>query len=333
MRSARRRPLAVVALAALAALPLLAAPVAAANPRSEHDRVVAYWTHERIASAKPRFTTFAKPGGPAPAAKPAPPPSSGLATTKGSAWPDNKGKVFHATGRVLFTMGTTNYICSASVATDARADISIVLTAGHCAYDQARRAFATNWIYIPEFDYMNSYDCAVAIHGCWTANRLVVHSGFANESGFTAVATRYDWAFAVINGNNGGSTELDATVGSFPIAFNGYASGVPVAAFGYPAGGRYNGNNDLIYCYGTLGTDPYNANLTYKLPCDMTGGSSGGPWLVDFSASGDSGTIMALNSYGYKGIVAMHGPKFNAFTLATWNAAVGNGTGNAVVSP
>ena len=321
-----------LALAATIVVPVIGVPVAAGQPQSQHDRVVAYWTAERIKTAKPRELVLGRPARPAPETKPVKPGTGGggLGTTTGSAWPDGKGKIYRATGRVLFTLPAGNYICSASVATDTRSDISVVLTAGHCAFDQASHTFATNWMFIPEFDTRDTYDCSVAVYGCWTADRLVVHSGFADQTGFTQTATQYDWAFAVVDADGSATSQLDQTVGSFPIEFRSYSSG-SVAAFGYPAGGKYSGNNDLIYCNNSLGTDPYNLGRTYRLSCDMTGGSSGGPWLTGFDATGNTGTLSSLNSYTYSGITAMHGPKFNGFTAATWNEAVGTGTGNVIV--
>ena len=57
----------------------------------------------------------------------------------------------------------------------------------------------------------------------------------------------------------------------------------------------------------------------------MTGGSSGGPWLVgSFTASqiaGGSGSVGSVNSYGYSGLKYMFGPRFNASTQSTFNAA------------
>ena len=65
------RRLALGAILVLAALPM-AAPVAAKDPaKAEHDRIVAYWTPARMASAIPRdfvkaggkFEPMARPGG------------------------------------------------------------------------------------------------------------------------------------------------------------------------------------------------------------------------------------------------------------------------------
>jgi hypothetical protein len=326
MRRVHRRSAVLVALAALVGLPILAAPAAAAGPPSEHDRIVAYWTRERIASARPRDLIRA-PGGrvglaPQPAVKPDR-GGGGLGKSSGSLWPDGKGKVYSVVGRVLFTMDGSNWVCSGAAANDGRGDMSVVLTAAHCAYDNENKAPATNWMFFPEFDTIPDYDCYDAVYGCWTAERLVVHGGYANQNGFTSTATQHDWAFAVMRpgGKQDEQRELDS-LGSYPISFTSYSSGTTQSAFGYPAGGSYSPGHELAYCHGSAGFDRWNANTTYRLSCNMTGGSSGGPWFVGFDATGNTGTLSSLNSYGYSGVQAMHGPKFNAKTQATWNAAV-----------
>jgi hypothetical protein len=63
----------------------------------------------------------------------------------------------------------------------------------------------------------------------------------------------------------------------------------------------------------------------------MTGGSSGGPWLAGFNTSTNDGSASSLNSYGYKGVTKMYGPKFNAKTMAVFNSAL-LATGNTVVN-
>ena len=100
-------------------------------------------------------------------------------------------------------------------------------------------------------------------------------------------------------------------------------------AFGYPAAGKYKGNK-LTYCAGNIIQDVYNANKTWGLACDMTGGSSGGGWFKDFNEGTGVGSLGSLNSYGYSGIKNMYGPKFNANTQDVYNAADG-ATGNTIV--
>ncbi len=329
-----RRSIALAGAAALLIASSVASSANAADPtKSRHDRVIAYWTAERIKSAKPldKHLTGTGPRTLEPAAKPGPTAAASVPSTTGKQWPNGVGKIYKATGRVLFTMNGGNWICSGSVVNDALATASIVLSAGHCAFDQANQVFVTNWIFIPEFDsHPSLWDCTTAAYGCWVADSLNVSAGFANQRSFNTTAAQYDWSFAVVHAGGFTGAQLDTTVGSFPIAFKGYSSGTQTVAFGYPAAGKYSPGNELVYCAGSLGTDFFNFGRTYRLGCDMTGGSSGGPWLTGFASDGNSGTLSSVNSYTYSGITAMYGPKFNSRTQAAYTAAT-TATGNNIV--
>jgi V8-like Glu-specific endopeptidase len=315
---------AVAALLALVALPMVAAPVAGRDSaRARHDAVVAHWTEARLRSARPRDMQVPR-GNAFGRTK----PGSGGSVT-GASW-TNGGVILHASGKVYFEMGGSGWVCSGTAANDARTGYSLVLTAGHCAYDETNGAFATNWLFIPDFDSAPTFNCASTAWGCWTAQALVVDSGYASAGSFNTQATVNDFAFAVVGpGGKSGGAQLDSTVGSMAVAFGGVTSGSSLYAFGYPAAGKYHGN-DLTYCAGPISPDAYNANLTWGMSCDMTGGSSGGPWLADFNTATGRGTMSSLNSYGYSGIRAMYGPKFNASTQSVYDAANG-ATANTIV--
>lgn len=320
-------------LVAAMLLVMMVAPVQARTPeQSRHDAILAYWTPARMAAATPRDFVF-NGAGFSPAAKPDRPPGGGGGgggDTTGSSW-NGGGKVQTLTGKVYFTMGSSNYICSGTVATDHRSGYSLVLTAGHCAYDETAREFATNWMFMPDFDGENTYSCPQTQYGCWTAQALVVHQGYATAGGFNTQATLHDFAFAVVPAGGRTTSQLDA-LGSYPVVIPGFtAPGQRAYAFGYPAAQKYKGY-DLVYCAGSIFEDPYNDSLTWGLPCDMTGGSSGGPWFSNFSTSTQNGGLSSLNSYGYSGVKAMHGPKFNSDTQAVYNAADGAMT-NTIVGP
>ncbi len=146
-------------------------------------------------------------------------------------------------------------------------------------------------MFIPEFDAGGSYwDCSTTKWGCWTATELVAHQSFINAGSYNTTATRYDYAFGVVGAGGKGNTQLDATVGSFPIAFSGVSANAQMYAFGYPAGAPYNGT-DLIYCAGKIAADFFNANQTWGMVCNMTGGASGGPWFSGFNEATGSGTL------------------------------------------
>jgi V8-like Glu-specific endopeptidase len=325
----RRSSLAFLAALALIVVPIVAGPAGAAGRgQSERDRILAYWTPARLQSATPR--DFVKTDhGFVPKAKPAPP--AGGAIT-GASWTKG-GKVLRATGKVYFKMGTSGYVCSGTVATDHLSGKSLVLTAGHCAFDEVQGDFATNWLFIPEYDSGPTLtDCNATKYGCWTADALVVHDGYASAGGFNTQATLHDFAFAVVGaGGKSGTAQLDSTVGSFPLSTATINVGSRLAAFGYPAAGKYHGN-DLVYCAGNIFTDQYNDDDTWGMACGMTGGSSGGPWLSSFNeTNGDTGTLSSLNSYGYSGLKNMYGPKFNGNTLDVYNAADDGPTVDTIV--
>ena len=214
-------------------LSLLPGVVSAAQPdgkAAHHAKVIKYWTPERIKNAKPRDFVFDPAKGTyKPAAKPAPPSGGGSVT--GASWTGG-GDILNGTGRVLFTLGGSDYICSGSVV-------------------------------IPSLDTAPTSTCSQTTYGCWVADALYVDTAFTNAGGFNDQAVQHDWAFAVVStGGKSGTGQLDTTVNvSFPIAFSGVSTGNVLSAFGYPAAGRYKGK-DLTYCRGPIGTDASTGNTT-----------------------------------------------------------------------
>lgn len=296
------------------------------DARAEHQRIINFWTKDKVAKAKPR--DFVRDPATGEFTLTAPEATQVL----GASW-EGGGKVQRTTGKVLFAMGKSYYVCSASVVTDTNSARSIVLTAGHCVFDNKTGRFATNWMFVPDYDSSaatlttNGSFCPRTTYGCWTATSLVVHKGFASQRKFNTQATRYDFAFAVVGA--GGKTnplaQLDTTVDSQAIGYQTVGNATDTYLFGYPAAAPYTGK-DLIYSEGLLGTDPLNNNLTYRVTSTMTGGSSGGPWFSPIDANTGVGTMMSLNSYGYTGISAMHGPFFNDTTQALFTTAASNST-------
>ncbi len=301
------------------------------DARSEHQRIVDFWTADKVRQAVPRDFVFDRASGrfipTAPGGVPGRPGGGGGGgdtTVTGAHW-TNGGVVLESTGKVLFSLGTDYYVCSASVVNDGGASGSLAVTAAHCAYENAAGSvkFAENWMYIPNYDQrdeqLSLFDTTLCKPepGCWTATALVVHDGFASAGGFNGTAIQYDFAFAVLEGPEG-SPDLD-TYGEQGIAFDSISKGSSTYAFGYPHAATFNG--DLRYCAGGVNFDNRFFKLTYKLKCDMTGGASGGPWLFPFNDGSGTGTVMSVNSYRYSSGDAMYGPKFNASTEATYNAA------------
>jgi hypothetical protein len=204
-------------------------------------------------------------------------------------------------GKVFFTMGTTNYVCSGNAVSSANG--STVATAGHCVNESG--AYATNFVFVP------AYDNGAAPYGKWTAKALYAPTQWVANGDMT-----YDTGFVVVNKDSNGQALTDV-VGGSGTAFN-QARGLTYTAYGYPQASPFNGTS-LWSCTGTAKNDPNNPKFgTQGIPCDMTGGSSGGPWFIGI---GSDGLQNSINSYGYNGSAVMYGPYWGTDIEATYTDA------------
>lgn len=205
-------------------------------------------------------------------------------------------------GKIFFTLGGSNYVCSGNSVT--AANKSTVSTAGHCV-NEGPGAYATNFVFVPA--YLNGS----APYGKWTARALYSPTQWASNGNM-----QYDTAFAVMNTLNG--QRLADVVGSSGVQFNA-ARGLSYKSFGYPAAPPFNGES-LKSCSGTATNDPYNPQFaTQGIPCNMTGGSSGGPWFIGNSSAGYQNSI---NSYGYgSNSSTMYGPYWGSVIQSTYTTA------------
>ena len=208
-----------VLLAAVALVVSSMVPAQAAQMDAQRQAILNYWTPAAMASAEPldyRFDVGAKvahrvTGPQTLAAQTAAviAPNAFTNTSTGSSWVDG-GLVLAATGKVFFSIGASRYVCSGSVVTEADTGRSIVLTAGHCVFDQATRAFVTNFMFYPEYDTNPTSTCANTKWGCWTAIALVAHNGWTSQTTLNSSSLQYDWGFAVVtNGGLSGTAQLD----------------------------------------------------------------------------------------------------------------------------
>jgi hypothetical protein len=205
-------------------------------------------------------------------------------------------------GKVFFTLGGVNYVCSGNSVTSANQ--STVSTAGHCV-NEGPGAYATNFTFVPA--YLNG----ASPYGKWTAKALYTTSQWSSSGDM-----QYDTAFAVMNALN--DQKLSAVVGASGVQFNA-ARGLTYKSFGYPAASPFTGES-LKSCSGTAANDPYNPQYnTQGIPCNMTGGSSGGPWFI---GTGSSGYQNSVNSYGYgSNSTKMYGPYWGTVIQGTYQTA------------
>lgn len=198
---------------------------------------------------------------------------------------------YRMTGKLFFSNGTSNYVCSASVI---RA--RLVVTAGHCVYDATKKQWYKNFLFVP------AYYNGTAPLKSWTASYWWTTSKWQSGGG------------GVPNGGDFGILEMKDQVINNVVTRIGNVTGYygyhtnalwpnHVTMLGYPVAfdqgawmHRVDSQSYQQYSYNTV---IYGA--------DMTGGSSGGPWIENFGQA-STGQIMAPNGTNYVVAVTSYGP-------------------------
>ncbi|MFF8012806.1 trypsin-like serine peptidase [Streptomyces sp. NPDC007929] len=303
---------ALAGVAALLATGVTAAPASAApdpgvTTPSARERALAFWTPQRMREATPLDlltvdrsdvrTPAPREGKPAVVAPSA--PASAAAAVGPLAFPHSGGPwsgggaVTKTAGRVFFSYQGRTASCSGNAVTSANK--STVITAGHCV--KLEGAWHTNWVFVP------GYHDGQRPYGTWTASKtLSTPQWTASED------INYDIGAAVVAPLDG--QKLTDVVGGQGLAFNtGYNKAM--YSFGFPAAAPYDGEK-FIYCSGNTTRD-FLLSKDHGLTCNMTGGSSGGPWFTQFSETTGTGLQSSVNSFKYNFLPnAMYGPYFGA---------------------
>ena len=282
------------------------AGVAAARPKTS-----AQPTAKASASAAAsKAASTARPAGgwlsvPPQSAQRAPLAPALTAATAVARW-NGGGAVADTTGKVFFSMGSDDYVCSGSTVASANSDV--VVTAAHCV--QSTGTWATNWTFVPGYSNGN------APYGSYTARQFYVSSPWTSQAN-----NDYDVAFVTVNQDSlgGDSVPVAQEVGGQGIKFGVQPKVVTV--FGYPSDPPYNGQQ-LFYCSGATKSDPYHATTDAGVRCEMTAGSSGGPWLDGFDWSTGTGTITSVSSFKYSNNnQILYGPRLTSAAQALYQSA------------
>lgn len=212
---------------------------------------------------------------------------------------------YRTNGKVFFSQGSTSYVCSGTAVNSPNK--SVVWTAGHCVHNGVSR-FHRNWAFVPAY----SSGPRGRPYGVWTAGRLLTTSAWASNEDL-----RGDLGAAVVRPRNG--VRLVNRVGGQGLGFNHPASG-SYAAYGYPAAAPFNGYRQWR-CSSSLRVRDraFGSPNTMGIPCNMTGGSSGGGWLRGVSHG--VGRVLSVNSYGYRGLPYMFGPYQGGLAQTLYNRA------------
>jgi V8-like Glu-specific endopeptidase len=239
-------------------------------------------------------------------------------------------------GKLFFTIpGQGNFQCSAS--SIASENLSTVWTAGHCVYTPGV-GFHSNFLFIPGY-HAHLFGPVEQPFGSWTALTSVTLGGW------TAGLFEYDHGTLVLNrGGLGVPDYVNNRVGGlgfithFPRFQHWHLLGYPAALQSPPSPGPGFDGGHVEVCSATFavndqptgapGVDP----PTIGVGCDQTGGTSGGPWVVDLSGSpGFNNLLNGNNSYRYVGCapgafcnLELYGPYFSdgAYILKIFSESI-----------
>jgi hypothetical protein len=181
-----------------------------------------------------------------------------------------------------------------------------VVTAAHCVANYGQKQFYSGWTFVPAYSY------GLAPYGTWTAAYAGVltayHDGTDNCTQYGVVCSD-DVAVITLNAQNGSYAGHYA--GWFAYGWNGYSynssSQALITQLGYPVAldaGMLMQRNDS---QGFVSTSLSDNTIIGSL---MTGGSSGGPWLVNFGTppflfginfglAATHNVVVGVTSWGY----------------------------------
>lgn len=258
-----------------------------ATPQGALDR---YWTPERRQEAEansaaglhdPKYSRDRAPGvadGPdGPAVTIAP-----LALSSAVKWPGGQYAAPAAMmGKLYFTddQGFGGACSATVVSTEIK---SVIFTAAHCVHGGRYRGYFTNLSFYPAVKngFQSSY-------GGWPYRRIEVPLGWRTNS-----YPEFDYAGVVLLLNNKAQT-VQSQTGALGITWN-QPKNHYAYIFGYPGAAPFNGK-DLHYCHGSTSVSFLNSSVI-AVPCNMTQGSSGGGWLINFNSATGFGLVNGVMS-------------------------------------
>jgi V8-like Glu-specific endopeptidase len=198
-------------------------------------------------------------------------------------------------GKIIWETGDGRLgLCSGAVVDAPNG--SVIATAAHCVRTRAAPEPPREVWFVPAYDRGRGRHRADG----WLVTSFHTPDGWdiARE---TEAILPHDYAFLTV-GEKDGRT-IQETHGANRLAFEPVGEGRPVTVLGYPAAAPYDGES-LHYCAGETDVltegEAQQPNLGGLLlrDCDLTAGSSGGPWLTDWDQAAESGTLVGVTSVG-----------------------------------
>lgn len=205
---------------------------------------------------------------------------------------DARGLAASTQGRLYVTIGSDDYVCSATVVNAMSKDV--VATAAHCLWDFAGdTGWATNVFFVPA----DADNGEVAPYGYWAAESAYGPQEFADNATTNSLGMvigtgwTHDFAFLTMAADDDGQLIQDVTGGQ-GIAFGGTVDDVLVT--GYPSAAPFDGL-DQRFC-ASDDWFPLQGGA-FGIECAMTQGASGGGWLSDYDTVTGAGYLVATTSF------------------------------------
>jgi len=195
---------------------------------------------------------------------------------------------YSTVGVLFFSQNGTDYRCSAaSIGSNA------LWTAGHCVHNGLGSVdgWSDNVVFAPAYEDGNTP------FGTWTFYDLVTRVAWFSGGDF-----RFDIGGVILEPNASDQT-VNEVVGSLGFAYN-LNPNQHWFNIGYPVKAPFDGKTMQICAASFARNAPsYTSPTPMAMGCDMTPGSSGGPWIINFSGSpGHTNYINGNNSYRYTGL-------------------------------
>ncbi|MFD8196168.1 trypsin-like serine peptidase [Streptomyces wuyuanensis] len=197
-------------------------------------------------------------------------------------------------GKVFFDAPQGSMVCSATVVKDPAnpGRSNLVWTAGHCVHAGREGGWYRNITFVPAYNDLgkspaelrNAQPQEIAPYGVYWADWVATSGEWISEGGPTGGGgAPYDYAVMHVKPERG-TKSLEETVGAaLDVEFDApEAKDIPaMGAWGYPAAPPYDGliMHKCIDRPGRLSISPGTPTM-WRIGCTMTGGSSGGGWVV-----------------------------------------------------